>query len=1116
MYAIVGFSILFIVLTFFTYKLVCSYLKVQIEEKKVVTSGASDRRSKTSKKKGNEKKKKKIKLTLGGNVSEEQEKKIGFIFMMIVLVMGLLLRIMIAFVLSVKGYKGHVTDMNCFFAWADMVYNDGFKAFYTSDAFTDYPPGYMYILWLIGGIRHATEMEQSGTASVILTKMPAMLGDIGIAWFLYKLASEKFKERGAAILAALFLICPPILLDSTIWGQTDSVFMFFIVLMCYLIVKDKLIPSYFVYAIAILMKPQSLMFAPIVLLAYVNEILKNRKENLVTKKDTNAFLKRLGIHTGSGILAIGSIFLFMAPYGVSYALKQYTSTVTSYPYASVNAYNFWALIGKNWRSQDDIFMGLKCQTWGTAVIFLVVAVCVLINFRCKNSKSKYFFMGAFIAIAVFTLSVRMHERYMYPAVVFLLFAYAMRPRKELLVLFVTSVTSVFLNMGHALFYYDPQNFDFENPVFKVVGIMMLLNLGYTIYVMIKMYMKPEEELAEIDAYVEEKKAGFGSKAPKDNSRRVRPSEIPAKMTKVDYIAVSVITVIYAIVAFTNLGSHTAPETPYSVVTEGAITLDFGQDVHLKQIRDYLGYKNNPKYLIKASSDATNWVDIYTEENPFDAGAVFRWNINDVDIATRFLYICPASTTGEDSIIELAFSDQEGKLLTPINAEQYPALFDEQDTIIDRHTNLRGTYFDEIYHARTAYETIHGLYCYENTHPPLGKEIMALGIIMFGMNPFGWRFMGTLFGVLMVIIMYFFAKKFFKDTNYAIIATLLFSFDFMHFVQTRIATIDVFVVLFIMLSYYFMYLYTRMSFYDTDLKKTFIPLALCGVSMGLGIASKWTGIYSAAGLAVIIFIQFGRRFREYIYASQNPEGTTNGILHDDIIKKFPKYILKTVLFCVLVFIIVPAIIYCLAYIPFNDGVEGRTFFQKVIEAQKTMYNYHSGLDATHPYSSKWYQWPIMYRPMWYYSGVVSDTVREGISAFGNPLVWWAGIPASLVMLYFWIFKKERKCGFLILGYLAQYAPWFLVTRVVFIYHYFPSVPFITIMVAYCLKKITDATSATKKFKWAKYTKYAGYIYVAAAIVLFIMFYPVLTGTPVNFHYVEKWLKWFDKWVLIQTW
>ena len=133
-------------------------------------------------------------------------------------------------------------------------------------------------------------------------------------------------------------------------------------------------------------------------------------------------------------------------------------------------------------------------------------------------------------------------------------------------------------------------------------------------------------------------------------------------------------------------------------------------------------------------------------------------------------------------MELVFTDADGNLLEPVNAKEYKNLFDEQKLFTGRSTNLNGTYFDEIYHARTAYEMIHHLYCYENTHPPLGKAIMAVGILIFGMCPFGWRFMGTLFGVLMIPIIYNFAKKFFGETWICIVTTLLFTFDFMHLQQ----------------------------------------------------------------------------------------------------------------------------------------------------------------------------------------------------------------------------------------------------------------------------------------------------------------------------------------------
>ena len=189
----------------------------------------------------------------------------------------------------------------------------------------------------------------------------------------------------------------------------------------------------------------------------------------------------------------------------------------------------------------------------------------------------------------------------------------------------------------------------------------------------------------------------------------------------------------------------------------------------------------------------------------------------------------------------------------------------------------------------------------------------------------------------------------------------------------------------------------MSFYDTPLYKTFVPLGLCGICMGLGIASKWTGIYAGCGLALLFFAHLLRRYREYLYAKAHPGKSTNGMEHQQIVKKFPDYTVKTIDFCLTFFVLVPAVIYLLSYLPFVDNSHPG-LFDRMLTNQTSMFNYHSGLEATHPYSSSWYQWPTMVRPIWYYSGYLTDAVKEGISAFGNPLVWWGGIPAFLYVLY----------------------------------------------------------------------------------------------------------------------
>ena len=1026
-------------------------------------------------------------------LSTEQEKKIGFSLFVTIMIVTFLVRIAGAAI-----YKGYEVDINCFLAWADMIFDNGIGNFYTLDAFTDYPPGYMYILYVIGALRSVFGIAQTSALSIIMTKLPSILSDMAIGWLIYTIASKKMKETGAAWLAGIFLITPAVFLDSAIWAQVDSVFTLFIVLMCYLVTEKKLIPAYFVFAVGILIKPQSLIFTPVLLFGIIDQIFLQSFRNDARQ----VFYKKFWLNLGCGILAILMIGLLMLPFGFHEALGQYTETLGSYPYASVNAYNFWTMIGRNWADQQETLFGIAYQTWGMISIVATVIFTAFIHFKSRDFHSKYYFSAALLVTFVFTLSVRMHERYVYPAIILLLCCYAVRPRKKLFLAYVIVATGSFFNMAHVMFYYDPNNFDNMEAFPIFIGMLMVAFWCYMVYLAFACYagyVSDKEENAAIRM-----EALQLQKNGREEVNIIRTSDELGRMVKIDFILMAAITLIYAVVAFVNLGDRQAPETAYSFVENDEVILDFGESVSIAKMWNFLGYLNNPKYTVSSLEDEdSEWVDIYTEQSLYDAGSVFCWNERDLNTTGRFVRIAASEETYQDSMIELIFTDASGNVLTPVNASEYPELFDEQDMFTGRRSWRNGTYFDEIYHARTAYEMIHHLYCYENTHPPLGKIFIAIGVLMFGMNPFGWRFMGTLFGVLMLPIFYIFAKKFFKETWISFIATVLFAFDFMHFAQTRIATIDVFVTLFIILAYFFMFWYTRKSFYDTSLRSTFIPLGLCGIAMGFSWACKWTGIYASAGLCIIFFLTMAQRFREYIYASKHPNGTTQGISHRYIMENFYPKFFKTIGFCCIFFLLVPAVIYTLSYIPMSDGTD-RGLLQRMLANQQTMFSYHSNLESTHPYSSMWYEWPIMKRPIWFYSGTISETLKEGISSFGNPLVWWAGIPAFIMVLYFAVFEKDRKAGFLSLAYLSQYLPWVFIGRVVFIYHYFPSVPFVTLMLGYCMQKITG---------WKPKLKPVFFVYAGAAIVLFIMFYPVLTGVPVDPLYVKKYLKWFKSWVLI---
>ncbi len=566
------------------------------------------------------------------SIPPDKDKSIGFSVFIAIFATALLARIVIAVM-----YRGYEVDINCFISWSDMVFNNGFSEFYKSESFTDYPPGYMYILYIVGAIRSLFGMAWDSAASTLMVKLPAIIADMASGWLIYRIASKRVKETGAALLSALYLFCPAVILDSAVWGQTDAVFTFCVALVCYLVTEKKLIPSYFVFAIGILIKPQTLIFTPVLICGIIDHVF-------LEDFNWNKFFKNLGL----GIAAILLIGLLMMPYGFNDAISQYTETLGSYEYASVNAYNIWTLMGLNWAGQDGYLIGITYKTWGMMAIVLTVVFSIIISLRCKKSPSKYYFIGAFIVTCVFMFSVRMHERYIFPAMLLLIMCYSVRQRKEIYILYILISAMAFYNIVHVLLFYDPNNFDRLEPATILIAAGMLVTVVYMFYVTAKYYWDYTPEKNEQNEIAAEVHAASTKKGKtRTNKNPIHPSSVLAKMEKADYIAMFVIMAVYAVIAFMRLGNMEAPETGHSVVNEGDIFLDMGEEKSITEMWDFLGYKNNPKYYIDYSSDGNNWTTLCGEGSEWDAGSVFAWNKKELGITARYIKISAAADNWED-------------------------------------------------------------------------------------------------------------------------------------------------------------------------------------------------------------------------------------------------------------------------------------------------------------------------------------------------------------------------------------------------------------------------------------------------------------------------------------
>ena len=124
----------------------------------------------------------------------------------------------------------------------------------------------------------------------------------------------------------------------------------------------------------------------------------------------------------------------------------------------------------------------------------------------------------------------------------------------------------------------------------------------------------------------------------------------------------------------------------------------------------------------------------------------------------------------------------------------------------------------------------------------------------------------------------------------------------------------------------------------------------------------------------------------------------------------------------------------------------------------------------------------------------------IVSFGNPAVWIFSAIAVFVSLFFIWRDKDKRGIVLLVGYAFQYFPWILVTRISFIYSYFTALPFAILLLVYCISKLDNGKKTIKIIVG---------IYLLMVLVLFVMFFSVLSGMVVEKNYVE-WLRWLPTW------
>lgn len=382
------------------------------------------------------------------------------------------------------------------------------------------------------------------------------------------------------------------------------------------------------------------------------------------------------------------------------------------------------------------------------------------------------------------------------------------------------------------------------------------------------------------------------------------------------------------------------------------------------------------------------------------------------------------------------------------------------------------------------------------HPPLGKQVIAVGIDAFGNRPFGWRISAALFGTGAVALVGILAFLLFGSPLWAAVAAMLAGTEHLLFVQSRIAMLDIFLTFFLLAGFVLLVAdRKRTERLDANLegaKPPWRPLRyLSGAAFGAALAVKWSAV-PALLAAVILAVAWERTRRK-------AAGRARPLLHA---------VREEGIWIYVAFALVPLAVYLLPWIPW---LADRGFdLTELVRHHGQMAEYHFGLETLkangepiHPYMSQAWTWLLLTRPVAYFWQGEPNCCAE-IIGIGNPALFWGALLVIPYLALSWVSRKEWQAGAILVPVVVQLLPWFLIGRPQFLFYMTPITPFLALGMVYPLRDLLRST-LDKRLAVA-----GAALVVGVCVAMFAFFLPVLAAGHLTY---EQWQTrmWFGGWV-----
>lgn len=472
------------------------------------------------------------------------------------------------------------------------------------------------------------------------------------------------------------------------------------------------------------------------------------------------------------------------------------------------------------------------------------------------------------------------------------------------------------------------------------------------------------------------------------------------------------------------------------------------------------------------------------------------------------------------------------------------------TMLGYPTDAGTPVFDEKHYAPQGWQVLTGGGIEDNpgyglvVHPPVGKQLIALGEAVFGYNGWGWRFAAAVAGTILVLLVIRIVRRMTRSTLVGAIAGILMIADGVMFVSSRIGMLDIFMALFVVAAFGCLVV-------DRDQVRARMAVAFAegrigvseygprlgvrwwrfgaGVMLGLACGTKWSGMYFIAffGLMCVAFDVAARRY----HGVRRPwVGTA----------------LRDIGPGLYALVLVPLGVYLASYWAWfasetgvnrhavGDEVGFGGSFSFVPDALRSLWYYsgnvlefHSGLTNSagnhHPWESKPWTWPMGLRPMLYYfaegdqvSGCGAQSCVKAIMLIGTPAMWWLALPMLAWALWRSVVGRDWRYAAVLVGYAAAWLPWFVtMDRQMYYFYAVALAPFLVMGLALVCGEVIGSArgrlgatrAATDERRGTGLLAVA--LYLGLVVANFVWLWPILTALPIT---PEMWQQqlWLPSW------